>query len=234
MVLQSSDDPMNRRRSCSGISASAQAPRRLMRVPVSAGMAPGPNTSEPHPRHKTYPNLLRGLAVVEPNQVWSADIGCSRLEQSSTGTRVGCCLGASPTVWRRRSAWTAALPDRGRHGGPRHGSAGIEGGADGDRWQRKQDCGDPGRPVGGAVQVRVDRLRGRLSNRDFSPHGCSLVAHWLLKRKRLRQKSPKPLFYWSRREDSNPRPADYKSAALPTELRRRLAGVRGALALRGV
>ena len=27
--------------------------------------------------------------------------------------------------------------------------------------------------------------------------------------------------YWSRREDLNPRPADYKSAALPTELRRR-------------
>jgi hypothetical protein len=29
------------------------------------------------------------------------------------------------------------------------------------------------------------------------------------------------LILWSWREDSNPRPADYKSAALPTELRQR-------------
>src|SRR3972149_4797440 len=29
---------------------------------------------------------------------------------------------------------------------------------------------------------------------------------------------------WSRRGDLNPRPADYESAALPTELRRRLGG----------
>ena len=29
-----------------------------------------------------------------------------------------------------------------------------------------------------------------------------------------------PLCIWSRRTDSNPRPADYKSAALPTELHR--------------
>ena len=29
---------------------------------------------------------------------------------------------------------------------------------------------------------------------------------------------------WSRRRDLNPRPSDYKSDALPTELRRRLAG----------
>lgn len=31
-------------------------------------------------------------------------------------------------------------------------------------------------------------------------------------------------FNWSRREESNPRQADYKSAALPTELRRRWIG----------
>ena len=29
-------------------------------------------------------------------------------------------------------------------------------------------------------------------------------------------------FYWSWREELNPRPADYKSAALPTELRQQL------------
>ena len=44
-----------------------------------AGMAPGPNTSRPHPEHKIYPYLLRGVAVVRPNQVWSTDITYVRL-----------------------------------------------------------------------------------------------------------------------------------------------------------
>jgi putative transposase len=32
-----------------------------------AGMAPGPNTSKPHPEHKIYPYLLRGVDVTKPN-----------------------------------------------------------------------------------------------------------------------------------------------------------------------
>ena len=44
-----------------------------------AGMAPGPNTSRPHPQHKIYPYLLRGVDVVRPNQVWSTDITYIRL-----------------------------------------------------------------------------------------------------------------------------------------------------------
>ncbi len=54
--------------------------QRLMRVLGLAGMAPGPNTSRPHPEHKIYPYLLRGVAVVRPNQVWSTDITYIRLE----------------------------------------------------------------------------------------------------------------------------------------------------------
>ena len=54
--------------------------QRLMRVLGLAGMAPGPNTSRPHPQHKIYPYLLRGVAVVRPNQVWSTDITYIRLE----------------------------------------------------------------------------------------------------------------------------------------------------------
>jgi putative transposase len=50
-----------------------------MRVLGLAGMAPGPNTSRPHPQHKIYPYLLRGVAVVRPNQVWSTDITYIRL-----------------------------------------------------------------------------------------------------------------------------------------------------------
>src|SRR5690606_40682562 len=48
--------------------------QRLMRQIGLAGMAPGPNTSRPHPQHKIYPYLLRGLPVVRPNQDWSTDI----------------------------------------------------------------------------------------------------------------------------------------------------------------
>lgn len=53
--------------------------QRLMRSMGLAGMAPGPNTSKPHPEHKVYPYLLRGVAVTRPNQVWSTDITYIRL-----------------------------------------------------------------------------------------------------------------------------------------------------------
>ena len=33
-----------------------------------------PKTSEPHPRHKIYPYLLRHLTIERPNHVWCADI----------------------------------------------------------------------------------------------------------------------------------------------------------------
>ena len=53
--------------------------QRLMRLLGLAGMAPGPNTSRPHPQHKVYPYLLRGVTVTRPNQVWSTDITYIRL-----------------------------------------------------------------------------------------------------------------------------------------------------------
>ncbi len=53
--------------------------QRLMRILGLAGMAPGPNTSRPHPQHKVYPYLLRGVVVTRPNQVWSTDITYIRL-----------------------------------------------------------------------------------------------------------------------------------------------------------
>ena len=53
--------------------------QRLMRLLGLAGMAPGPNTSRAHPAHKIYPYLLRGVAVVRPNQVWSTDVTYIRL-----------------------------------------------------------------------------------------------------------------------------------------------------------
>lgn len=53
--------------------------QRLMAILGLAGMAPGPNTSRPHPQHKVYPYLLRGVNVIRPNQVWSTDITYIRL-----------------------------------------------------------------------------------------------------------------------------------------------------------
>jgi putative transposase len=53
--------------------------QRLMREMGLAGMAPGPATSKPHPQHKVYPYLLRGVAVARPNQVWSTDLTYIRL-----------------------------------------------------------------------------------------------------------------------------------------------------------
>ena len=53
--------------------------QRLMGILGLAGMAPGPNTSRPHPQHKMYPYLLRGVNVTRPNQVWSTDITYVRL-----------------------------------------------------------------------------------------------------------------------------------------------------------
>lgn len=64
-----------------GYTVNRKRVQRLMRVLGLAGMAPGPATSQAHPGHKVYPYLLRGLAVVRPNQVWSSDITYIRLEQ---------------------------------------------------------------------------------------------------------------------------------------------------------
>ncbi len=62
-----------------GYRANRKRVQRLMRILGLAGMVPGPDTSRPHPQHKVYPYLLRGVVVTRPSQVWSTDITYIRL-----------------------------------------------------------------------------------------------------------------------------------------------------------
>lgn len=48
--------------------------QRLMRLMGLEAIYPKPKTSRPHPDHKIYPYLLRGLEIDRPNQVWATDI----------------------------------------------------------------------------------------------------------------------------------------------------------------
>jgi len=48
--------------------------RRLMRKMGLTPIYQPPKTSQPHPEHKVYPYLLKGLEIARPNQVWCADI----------------------------------------------------------------------------------------------------------------------------------------------------------------
>jgi putative transposase len=48
--------------------------QRLMRIMGLEAIYPKPNTSRPHPEHKVYPYLLRGLNIDRSNQVWATDI----------------------------------------------------------------------------------------------------------------------------------------------------------------
>jgi putative transposase len=48
--------------------------QRLMRKMGLQAIYRRPNTSKPHPEHRIYPYLLRGLKIDRPNQVWAADI----------------------------------------------------------------------------------------------------------------------------------------------------------------
>jgi len=62
-----------------GYSVNRKRVQRLMQKLGLVGMSPGPNTSKPHPQHKIYPYRLRGVDIIQPNQVWSTDITTIRL-----------------------------------------------------------------------------------------------------------------------------------------------------------
>ncbi len=57
-----------------GIEVGRHRIRRLMRLMGLAAIYQAPRTSAPHPAHRIYPYLLRGMAITRANQVWCADI----------------------------------------------------------------------------------------------------------------------------------------------------------------
>ncbi len=57
-----------------GVRVGRHRVRRLMRLMGLAAIYQAPRTSTPHPEHRVYPYLLKGMAIERPNQVWCADI----------------------------------------------------------------------------------------------------------------------------------------------------------------
>lgn len=48
--------------------------RRLMRRMGLSAIYQAPKTSKPHPEHRVYPYLLRGVTIDQPDHVWCADV----------------------------------------------------------------------------------------------------------------------------------------------------------------
>jgi putative transposase len=58
----------------SGWEVNRKRVQRLMRLMNIAGVTPKRNTSRPSPGHRVFPYLLRNVAILHPDQVWSTDI----------------------------------------------------------------------------------------------------------------------------------------------------------------
>jgi putative transposase len=65
---------MTARLKARGYNVNRKRVARLMPIMGLQAIYARPRTSIPHPQHKKYPYLLRGLTLTRPNQVWSADI----------------------------------------------------------------------------------------------------------------------------------------------------------------
>ncbi len=57
-----------------GYKANRKRVQRLMRLMGLEAIYPEPRSSRPHPEHKIYPYLLRGMSIERANQVWTTDI----------------------------------------------------------------------------------------------------------------------------------------------------------------
>ena len=62
-----------------GYLVNAKRVARLLHTMGLETIYPKPRTSQPHPGHRVYPYLLRGVPITRVNQVWSTDITYVRL-----------------------------------------------------------------------------------------------------------------------------------------------------------
>jgi putative transposase len=62
-----------------GYAVNEKRVRRLVRTMGLLAIYPGPKMSQPAPSHRIHPYLLRGVAITQPNFVWSTDITYIRL-----------------------------------------------------------------------------------------------------------------------------------------------------------
>jgi len=62
-----------------GYSVNRKRVQRLMRLMGLEAVYPKPRLSQADKEHKKYPYLLRGLAIIAPDQVWAADITYIRM-----------------------------------------------------------------------------------------------------------------------------------------------------------
>ena len=97
-----------------GIAAGRHRVRRLMRLMGLEAIYQAPRTSDPHPAHRVYPYLLRGMVIDTPNRVWCADITYIPVQRGFLYL-VAIMDWATRHVlaWRRRTAWTP--PSASRH-----------------------------------------------------------------------------------------------------------------------
>lgn len=63
-----------------GYAVNAKRVARLLRTMGLETIYPKPRLSQPHPTHRIYPYLLRGVPITRANQVWSTDITYIRLQ----------------------------------------------------------------------------------------------------------------------------------------------------------
>ena len=93
-----------------GVRIGRRRAARLMRPMGLQAIYRAPRTSDPHPEHRVWPYLLRGLAIERPNHVRCADITYIPVRAGSSWPRLPLpCGGHGPALERRASGsrWMA-------------------------------------------------------------------------------------------------------------------------------
>ncbi len=68
------------RRIAKDLAINRKQAQRLMRLMGIEAIYQKPNLSKPHPDHRIYPYLLRGVTAIHPNHIWGTDITYIRMK----------------------------------------------------------------------------------------------------------------------------------------------------------